>query len=83
MMQDSNSHLWEVKVRFMDRRGRYLKIERELNSSQTLRASADGYKPKKYLQITPYEWYVFARLASGENNSELHDRAQSILDRLV
>ncbi len=53
MMQDSNSRLWEVKVRIMDGRGRYLKIESKLNGSQTLRASADDYKPKKYLRIRP------------------------------
>ena len=83
MLQDSSSRLWKVKVRFTGYRRRYLKIRLVSNTSRKLRASADGYKPGEYLCITPNEWQVFACLAEGKHDSELHACAQSILSRLV
>lgn len=83
ILQDSSSRLWKIKVRFTGYRGRYLKIRLMSDNSRKLRASADGYKQGKYLCVKPNEWQVFACLAEGRYNSELHEWAQSILSRLV
>ncbi|MFB2880476.1 hypothetical protein [Floridanema aerugineum] len=83
LIQDSNSRLWKVKVRFTGYRKRYLKIKLESHGSLKIRASADNYKPGEYLRITPDEWHVFALLAKDNNERELYACARSIIDRLV
>lgn len=82
-MDDSSMSLWEVKVRITGNRGRYLKIKSKPNESREFRASADGYKPEKYLPITPDEWSVFAHLTKSKNDPKLYANAQTILNRLV
>lgn len=51
LIRDSSYRLWEVKVRVTGKRGRYLKINSKLGKEEIL-ASAEGYKPGKYLSIT-------------------------------
>lgn len=80
-IRDSSYCLWEVKVRETGKRGRYLKISSKLSDEEIL-ASAEGYKPGKYMSITQDEWTVFA-LCTENDNPQLISCAQNILDRLV
>ena len=47
---DSSSRLWKIKVRYDDNRKRYLKFEIKAGGKQKFRASADNYKPSKYVR---------------------------------
>ncbi|MEM7592349.1 MAG: hypothetical protein AAF383_12645 [Cyanobacteria bacterium P01_A01_bin.83] len=81
VLTDVNEHPWKVKVRYTKKRGRYLKISSQIDSSQKMRASADGYKA--YTQITPEEWEIFNRLSGLKDQQQLHNRARQILNKLL
>ncbi len=53
------------------------------DSSEKFRASADGYKPHKYVQISTDDWNIFVCLAEDPNNAKLRVEAERILNRLV
>lgn len=81
IITDTNEHPWEVKVRYTKKRGRYLKISSQVDSSQRMRASADGYRT--YTQITPEEWEIFNRLSGLQNQQKLRSQSQKILNKLL
>lgn len=80
-LRDRNYQNWEVKVRITGRRGRYLKLKSNLVDS-TIRVSADGYKPGKYLQMRLEEWMAFAAYVETRD-SRLKPCLEEVLDRLV
>ena len=79
---DSSNRLWRIKVRYDNNRKRYLKLEIKAGSKQKFRASADNYKPSKYVRITPEQWGVFYELANNKHNAELYNEAKIILNSL-
>lgn len=81
IITDVNEHPWKVKVRYTKKRGRYLKISSQVDSSQKMRASADGYKA--YTQITPEEWEIFNRLSGLQEQQKLRSQSQKILNKLL
>lgn len=78
---DINKHPWEIKLRYTKKRGRYLKIASQIDESQKIRVSADGYK--HYIQITPEEWDIFHTICGLQNQEQLYNRAQKILNKLL
>ncbi|HEY9873093.1 MAG TPA: hypothetical protein V6D12_06640 [Candidatus Obscuribacterales bacterium] len=76
---DNNHRLWEIKVRYDNNRKRYLKLEIK-DSKKKFRATADNYKPHKYVKITPKQWSVFYELVKNERNTELYNEAKKFLD---
>ena len=60
VISDINIHPWKIKLRCTKKRGRYLKIASQIDESQKIRVSADGYK--HYIQITSEEWDIFHKV---------------------
>ncbi|AFY65886.1 hypothetical protein GEI7407_1392 [Geitlerinema sp. PCC 7407] len=80
-LKDGNYITWKIKVRVTGNRGRYLKLKSNL-SDDTIRVSADGYKPSKYLQMRLEEWMAFAAYVKTRD-SRLKSCLEDVLDRLV
>jgi hypothetical protein len=80
-LRDRNYRTWEVKVRATGKRGKYLKLKSNL-ADDTIRVSADGYKPGKYLQMRLEEWIAFATYVETRD-SRLKPCLEDVLDRLV
>lgn len=79
-IRDNKYIEWKVKVRQTGNRGRYLKFESKTHDVK-FRASADGYRPEKYAQITPTEWEYCAAYALGDQSYQ--SQVKSLLNRLT
>lgn len=55
---------WKVKVRLSGKRGRYVVAEPVERPGPPIRASADAFRPDKYLALEPAGWELLARLAA-------------------
>lgn len=82
-VKDKQNRLWKIKIRKTGNRGRYLKCRVIGDSSIKFRASADSYKPTKYIQIEPAEWDIFLCLSQEKNNSDLKDKSENLVNKMI
>ena len=80
-IRDKQCRGWKVKVRQAGERGRYLKFQSCVGNTE-IKASVDGYKPKKYVSITEEDWLAFAAYSQTEDE-RLYNYLENILNNIV